>query len=370
MKTCSLLFIGLLGSALTSFAQTLTIKNSGNRPYTEQVVEIPWERIQEKYPSIDTSNFQVLHATSKEEIVYQLEYKGAKTITHLLVQVSVPAKSTLKLLIRKGKHKPFAPKTYCRYVPERKDDFAWENDRIAFRMYGKALEGTSEDAKGIDVWVKRTDRLVLNDRYKRGEYHVDHGDGLDYYHVGFSLGAGNCAPFVKDSVWYSGNYQSYKILDNGPLRSTFTLFYHEWNVAGQRVGVSKTISLDAGSQLSKVEASYTFAGESLPIAIGIVKRPEPAIQLLDEQKGIMAYWEPEHGKDGITAVGTILSSPAERTLSTNRQLLTVKNAVAGKPLIYYTGAAWNKAGVFTSPEKWFEYLKAFQERLKTPLEVE
>jgi hypothetical protein len=28
-------------------------------------------------------------------------------------------------------------------------------------MYGKALEGTPENAKGIDVWVKRIDSLVI-----------------------------------------------------------------------------------------------------------------------------------------------------------------------------------------------------------------
>lgn len=31
-------------------------------------------------------------------------------------------------------------KVYGRFVPERYDDFAWENDKIAFRMYGKSLE--------------------------------------------------------------------------------------------------------------------------------------------------------------------------------------------------------------------------------------
>ena len=35
------------------------------------------------------------------------------------------------------------------YVPERKDDFAWENDKIAFRAYGKALRKT----KGQCLWL-------------------------------------------------------------------------------------------------------------------------------------------------------------------------------------------------------------------------
>ena len=42
-------------------------------------------------------------------------------------------------------------KVFGRHVPERKDDFAWENDRIAFRMYGPALEADGEISSGIDV---------------------------------------------------------------------------------------------------------------------------------------------------------------------------------------------------------------------------
>lgn len=40
--------------------------------------------------------------------------------------------------------------------PERVDDIAWENDRIAFRTYGPALQATGEKAYGCDIWVKRS----------------------------------------------------------------------------------------------------------------------------------------------------------------------------------------------------------------------
>ncbi len=115
------------------------------------------------------------------------------------MQLSVKAGQTKKVLFKYGKRLALIHKTYGRYVPERKDDFAWENDKIAFRMYGKALENTPKEmAYGMDVWVKRTDRLILNERYSRGEYHIDHGDGMDYYHVGLTLGAGNMMPCIKD----------------------------------------------------------------------------------------------------------------------------------------------------------------------------
>ena len=42
---------------------------------------------------------------------------------------------------------------------------AWENDRIAFRTYGPALQATGEKAFGYDIWVKRTNDLVVENRY-------------------------------------------------------------------------------------------------------------------------------------------------------------------------------------------------------------
>ena len=95
-----------------------------------------------------------------------MEYCGKSTIQNLLFQISVESNATLVLHIKKGKPIKISAKTYCRYVPEREDDFAWENDKIAFRAYGKALEKTNGNAYGMDVWVKSTDRLVINERYK------------------------------------------------------------------------------------------------------------------------------------------------------------------------------------------------------------
>src|SRR6476661_9199408 len=59
-------------------------------------------------------------------------------------------------------------KAFGRFVRERFDDFAWENDRIAHRTYGKALEtweGEPLSSSTIDIWSKRTPRLVINDWY-------------------------------------------------------------------------------------------------------------------------------------------------------------------------------------------------------------
>jgi len=82
-------------------------------------------------------------------------------------------------------------------VRERRDDFAWENDRVAHRMYGAALETWVQEpltSSGVDVWVKRTPRLVINDWYLVDDYHRDTGEGADLYSVGRTRGAAETDP--------------------------------------------------------------------------------------------------------------------------------------------------------------------------------
>ena len=52
------------------------------------------------------------------------------------------------------------PKVYGRFVPERKDDFAWENEYAAFRMYGPALR-PENPSNGVDLWLKARAELVI-----------------------------------------------------------------------------------------------------------------------------------------------------------------------------------------------------------------
>lgn len=353
-------------------AQQKTILISNPLPVQrEEVVEISWSEINKAYPTLDTTNFKVVNAATKKEYPYQLEYRGASQPQNLLIQLTIVAKATIQLQLVTGKPKAFASKTYCRYVPERKDDFAWENDRIAHRMYGRALENTPDEmAYGIDVWVKRTDKLVINERYRRGAYHVDHGDGMDYYHVGLTLGAGGIAPFINDTIWFPRNYAGWKVLDNGPLRSTFQLIYDEWIAAGRKVKLTKTISIDAGSQLSKVEVKNEATdGQSLPLVAGIIKRNEAGEMLLNEKDGILGYWEPRHGADGTTGTGCVLTTPVSQMMVKQGHLLAGTVVNSNTSLIYYHGAAWDKAGKIKTADDWFRYLQLFQNKLKYPLHI-
>lgn len=373
MKIFKILFLLALSLPFSTNAQTkatVTIENNSALDRKETIVAIKWATVLSSYSNIDTLNFVVINANTKKQVPYQLEHHGNAAIQNLLVQIDIKAKSSLNLIAQKGKPETFTAKTYARYVPERLDDFAWENDKIAFRAYGKALEKTEGDAYGFDVWVKRTDKLVLNERYKRNDYHLDHGDGLDYYHVGYTLGAGNMAPFVKDTIRYSGNYHQWKVLDNGPLRSTFQLTFDSWNAGGIKVTAVKTISIDAGSQLNRIENVYSFDGNNpLEVVVGIIRREKPGVISLNEQQGIMGYWEPTFEKDGTTAVGSILTTPVSTMWVNKEQILAKTTLKNNEPIVYYSGAAWDKAGKITNSKQWFDYLNNFQQQINNPLIV-
>lgn len=374
MKKHKILIVIYLMIQSVAFGQTpkirFSITNNSILERKEVVLAIDWSRILIKNPIIDTSNFKVIDISTKKEVPFQFEFDGKNDIQNLLVQVSVKAKSEILLAIENGKPTPIQTKTYARFVPERLDDFAWENDKIAFRTYGKALEGTKGDAFGFDVWVKRTDKLVINERYKGGKYHFDNGDGLDYYHVGHTLGAGNIAPIVGDSIIYPKNYHRWKILDNGPLRTSFILEYDEWSVNNLKMTMTKKISLDAGSQMNKIVVNFQFEGKkTLPIVVGIIKRPEQGMIFLDEKEGISAYWEPQHGEDGITGVGVFLPEPVTKTSITDEQILTHSVAQNNKSFVYFMGAAWNKAHIIMDGQAWFDYLKNYKQSINEPLKV-
>ncbi|PWV47597.1 DUF4861 family protein [Chitinophaga sp. S165] len=345
---------------------SITIKNTSAIARNEEIVEIPYAKL-----NAVAGPFKLINKQTGKEVPYQLAYEGTPQPQLLLVQVSVPAHANVVLTAVAGKPATVPARTYARFVPERKDDFAWENDRVAFRMYGAALENfPAENAHGIDVWTKRTSDLVLNRWYKTNDYHHDNGQGLDYYHVGMTLGGGDIAPYLNDSIYYPRNYRTWKVLDSGPLRCTFQLGYEAWQVGNTTVSVVKTISLDAGSQLNKMSVQYTLKqGDSLPVAAGIVKRPTPGTILLDENTGITGYWEPEHGADGITGLGLVLPVHAGSMQVTDQHLLAKAKASGKAPFVYYFGAAWNKAGRYTSADQWFAYLQAFAAKLSAPLEV-
>lgn len=356
--------------AVQAYAQKYIQVSNPSGISREELISIPYEKFASHF-SLD-SIFTV--RDEKGVIIpHQLEKLGFQLPVNILLQVNVAAKSKLKLSVEKTKGPTIESKTFARYVPERFDDFAWENDVLAFRMYGKALEGRIDDAQGIDVWAKRTDKLVINKWYKTDDYHKDHGEGLDYYSVGQTLGAGDVGLFINGSLQFTKHYRRFKVLDNGPLRSTFLLEFDAEKVEGQNIIFSKLYSLDAGSNFNKVVLQFENQDkETTPIAIGIVKRKEEnPLLTFSKNPNSLAYWEPEINSNGQIGVAIIVPEKGVQFINDRpEQALLISQVKNKKDFVYYNGAAWNRAGKINNEKEWNEAVGIYKENLKKPLKIE
>lgn len=246
---------------------------------------------------------------------------------------------------------------HCMIVPTRQDDFAWENDVAAFRVYGPALMRTDGPQSGVDLWLKRTSRLVQHEWYSHGDYHRDHGEGLDGYQVGTTRGCGGTAIVRGERLYLSANFERYTILEDGPRRVAFTLDYPPVD-CGERLRVTerKSISLEAGSAFSRFESTFTFDGPPIEVAVGLKVHPKATVLTPAGADGrFIASWEPVDGAgNGECGVAVIVPGARPiRVIAKDGQLLAVTRVASGEPLVYYSGGGWSKAG-FPSSSAWLK----------------
>jgi len=299
-------------------------------------------------------------------VIFQSDFAASETKTF-----SVTARA-------KQEFKPEQFKAFGRFVRERFDDFTWENDRIAHRTYGQALEtweGEPLCSSTIDIWSKRTSRLVINEWYLADNYHADEGDGADFYSAGPSRGDGGNGLWAADHLWTSRNFINSRVLANGPIRVLFELEYAPFEVNGISVSEVKRVSLDAGQQLDHYQSTYkTFSRPDRPpvmltAATGL-KKAEGEQMALNATNGWFVKWENMEKQAGQQGLG-IIFDPALFLKQTDDKLnqLIITKVSDGNVSSYWAGFCWNKAGQFTDFPAWKKYVDEFAQGLASPIEV-
>jgi hypothetical protein len=206
--------------------------------------------------------------------------------------------------------------------------------------------------------------------YKRGEYHTDHGEGLDNYDVGTARGCGGEEIFINGKPYPAPVYSSWKLLADGPLRAAFELRYDGWNAGGRKVSETKRFSIDAGSNFTRVESVYTDAdGKPLDVGVGISQRKGDGRLVRNEAAGWMSYWQPEKAPNGHTACAVII--PGQRTTAgtDGEDALLMGRAMPGQPFVHYLGAGWSKSGDFPDAAAWEAKVANVAARVAAPLKV-
>ncbi len=281
----------------------------------------------------------------------------------------------------------FPAKVFARQVPERLDDFAWENDRLAHRTYGPAL-GAQPSAgvvkevlvtSGLDLWTKRVDYPIVDRWYNKGHdhYHKDQGEGMDMFNVGPSRGCGGVGIWDGKQLHVSRNYLTARVIANGPIRAIFELTYDTWAANGIYVSEVKRFTVDAGHNLDRIESTFTASGNTkeLIVGIGLNKTPtdrgqEPVITVVPvARQGSLTQWI-EQKSNGALGTAIIAASDAFQTFAEDdRNHLILAKATPGKPLSYFAGAGWDRSGQFKDRVEWEAYVAAAVARARSPVKI-
>lgn len=368
-----LLAIAIAAVCLSCSGAKIKVTNPLKMARANETVEIGWNDVQAKVPGATPEDIVVISPDGKQQ-PSQVIYNGGAEPKALIFQATVPANGSTTYKLKTGVRENYPAQAFGRFVPERMDDFAWENNLIAHRMYGPALEATGEISNGIDIWLKRTDSLIIDKWYAPGfNYHADHGEGLDCYKVGRTLGAGAMAPYEKDSLWLGNNYVKYKVLDNGPIRIAFQLDYAPFRVDTVTVTERRTISLDANTHFNKITEEYTGDFDKMKVAAGVVLRGPggKVLDILNKPIKMVGYWEPlntdNKPDNGHTTVGLVF--PCEIKVETRLgHLLGSTTIPQGEPFTYQMGAGWSKSDV-PNPEAMTQLIFDQSAKSENPLIV-
>lgn len=384
---------------------TVTVTNPLAMERSNEMVEVSMETVTDRLGLADMAQIVVLNADG-QQVPYQITYDGK-----VIFPAAIAAGGTATYTIQTGTPEAFDVKACGRCYPERMDDMAWENDLVAFRAYGPALQAKGERGFGYDLFtkynttepmleamyakeldketlakiaeLKKTDPKAAAELSRERSYHIDHGYGMDCYAVGPTLGAGVAALMVNDTIIYPWCYKNQEILDNGPLRFTVKLEFTPLTVKGDSTVVeTRLITLDAGSHLNKTVVSYSNLKETLPIVAGIVLHEPDGAVVADAANGYITYVDPTTGPDNgkifmgaavpavVKDAKTVLFSEKEKKERNNADghVLAVSDYEPGSEYVYYWGFAWDKADIKTA-DAWNRYMADFAQKVRNPLTV-
>jgi hypothetical protein len=366
-----LLNIFLFSLLLASCAKPvkITVENTLDFDRKDEIVEIAVADL-----GLDLVNKScVLHDATGAEVGYQLVSNGET----LIFPATVPANASVTYTLKEGQPAAVPVRAHVRFVPERSDDMSWENDIAAYRMYGAALEKIENPSNGVDIWMKYKDEPVMDSIYvgrleRNLPYHEDCGlGGIDCYDVKHTLGAGGVAPYTS-KMWIGGAFDRYEIVESGPLRSVFTLYYDSIPVADGFYAEALTVTSDAGSPLNKGVVRFDGADQPLHLATGVFMHGDSVSTSYDKPNSVLNYTKNAFSNKGVaqgqTYIGVYAPVAVGEPFIEDGNYAILNDYKVGEDFTYYFGGGWSK-WKFPSEVDWVTALTQFSQAQKTPLNV-
>jgi hypothetical protein len=381
MKTTAIILTGslLVALQLSCSAAPLTVTAVNKLPFARasQTIELSAKELA-PLGEADLSKVHVQDSSGKEVLCQAVDtdFDAYHKPDMVIFQADFAAGESKKFTVNTGAKWVYTLaqyKAFGRFARERFDDFAWENDRIAHRTYGKGLEtwlGEPLTSSTIDIWSKRTTRMVINDWYLQDDYHVDHGEGLDDYSAGATRGNGGSGLWAADKLWVSKNFVNSRVLANGPIRLLFELDYEAFDVNGVKVSETKRISLDAGQNLDHYQSFYKPA-TSTDLVVGVgLKKVAGAQKDYNAERGTLTALEKMEKNQGMQGIALIVNpKPLVKPTEDNLNNLLLVKAAPDNSVSYWAGFFWDKSGQFADYAAWKKYVDEFAQGIASPIAV-
>ncbi|MDR2804904.1 MAG: DUF4861 domain-containing protein [Dysgonamonadaceae bacterium] len=369
MKNILFLFSFLLLASCTKSVE-ITVENALDFDRNGEIVEITTAGL-----PVDLANkTYVLKDAQGQGIGYQI-LSDRQT---LIFQANVPANASVTYTLKEGKPALVEKRTHARLVPERFDDWAFENDFAAYRMYGAALEKqpNQHPSNGVDIWMKYKDTPVMDSIYAARDsksYHEDNGlGGFDCYDVGYTLGAGGINPYLDGKIWMGDGFDHSRIVESGALRSVFTLEYDTLLVNGNNYAETYTVTVDAGSPLLKAAVTFKGLEQPMQLAAGIYMHGDSVNTIYDSENKLLTFTKNAVTNKRVpqkqTFISVYLPAASGAPFVLDKQFAIASDYKVGDELTYYFGGVWS-GWKFTTEQEWQSALAQWVQAKQNPLKV-
>ena len=302
----------------------------------------------------------------------QILTKGTGSPQSLLFQVSLVAGKQVIYTLKESTRQNYPQKVQVIPYDTPEKAVAWENERIAFQLLGKA-SSPAQSGSGIGVWFKSVEKPVLNEKLAEKVSGTIKDNAIPAI-LPF-LGAGGLTLNTRDTLLPKKGFDRLQVLDNGPLRTSFSLTYNSVKYGDKSLTEEYVVHLDAGSNLNEVHVRFAGDTSSVMLAAGIYRSDSSQWLSVNKEFSTIAYGIATAQSlkgDSINPprnyYGMIFTKDWQSTRKKEHHIYALYSLKIGEEFVYYTGAA-NGSRFFKKTDDWNNYLKSKRKSLLQPLKI-
>jgi hypothetical protein len=258
---------------------------------------------------------------------------------------------------------------------------AWENDKVAFRLY-------FDTRNCKDIYGKRISGMVMDTvgANPKNSYHNFSNWGMDILRVGKSLGAGALAIrsktlFNNDTLIRIGGSvvksETFRVISDGPLRAIFNMEY-KCLINGKAFTINERISIWKGQYFYQSDISVSGLSATDELVTGFADFYEnSAASVKNEKQNIYySYGAQSENKDKLALGVSVANTGNTYLASANTLHSEIKDTwLVGQPVgngnvSFRFYALWEKTNAsFSSKEGVRDYFDKQAELLGIPIEI-